>query len=290
MRSRLSAYYSLTKPSVLYGNVITGIAGFLLAAQHFHRFSPSLFLATIIGMTLIIASACTLNNYLDQDIDSLMDRTKKRAIVSGEVSGKNAVILSLILGFLGIGILSLWVSWLVVGIGIFGFVTYVWLYGALSKRLSIHGTIVGSISGAMPILAGYVAVANKFDIASILLFLALFFWQFPEFYSISIYRKKEYAIAKIPVMSVIKGIESTKKQIFIYTVLYVISTLLLTITGYTGWIYFVVMALSGAHWIYIAYRGFNTKNTNAWARKMFHLSLIELFLISLMVSIGALIP
>lgn len=290
MWSKFSAYYSLAKPSVLYGNVITGIAGFLLGAKHFHYFNLVLFVATISGMTLIIASACILNNFLDQDIDALMDRTKKRAIVSGQIPGKNAVILSATLGLLGVSILYLWVNYLVLAIGIIGFITYVWLYGALSKRLSIHGTIVGSISGAMPVLAGYVAVADKLDIGGILIFLVLFFWQFPEFYSISIYRKKEYAAAKIPVMSVVKGVRNTSVQIFIYTILYVVSTLLLTITGYTGWVYFSIMLLSGIYWIWIASQGLTSKNPNTWARKMFHLSLVYLFIVSIMLPLGALLP
>ena len=257
------AYYSLTKPGVLYGNVITGVAGFLLAAGHFKAFSFELFATTIIGMTLVIASACVLNNVLDQDIDRIMERTKKRAIAAGEISGRNAVVFSVILGVLGVVILALWVNWLVVGIGIFGFVVYVWLYGALSKRLSIHGTLVGSISGAMPILAGYCAVSGNIDAAAVLVFLILFFWQFPEFYSIAIYRRKEYQAAHIPVMSVVKGVRSTTVQIYIYTVAFVVSTLLLTLFGYTGFVYFVVMGLAGLYVINLAAKGLTTKDSDA---------------------------
>lgn len=118
----------------------------------------------------------------------------------------------------------------------------------------------------------------------------LFFWQFPEFYSIAIYRKGEYATAKIPVMSVIKGVKNTKNQILIYTILFVISSLLLTPLGYTGWVYFVVMALAGAYWLKLAVSGLRAKANEAWARKMFHISLNVLLLLSLMLAIGALLP
>ena len=286
----IKKYYSLTKPGVLYGNVITGAAGFLLAAGYFKHFDGWLFLATIVGMTLVIASACVLNNFLDQDIDRLMERTKKRVIASGEIPGRNAVILSIVLGILGITILALWVNWLVVGIGVAGFVTYVWLYGALSKRLSIHGTLVGSISGAAPILAGYSAVADRIDSAAILVFLMLFFWQFPEFYSIAIYRHDEYKAAHIPVMSVVKGVKSTRTQIVIYTVAFVITTLLLTILGYTGVIYFVVMALLGLYWIRLGFQGFRAPDLNVWARQMFHFSLVVLLALSAMLALGPLLP
>lgn len=290
MKQTFRNYYSLTKPGVLYGNVITGGAGFLLAAGHFKHFSAVLFIATIVGMTLVIAAACVLNNFLDQDIDAKMERTKTRAIVAGKVPGQSAVLFSVILGIVGTIVLALWTNWLVVGIGALGFVTYVWLYGALSKRLSIHGTLVGSISGAMPILAGYCAVADKIDIGAVLVFLMLFFWQFPEFYSIAIYRRKEYKAADVPVMSVVKGVQSTTVQIFIYTILFVASTLLLTPFGYTGWLYFAVMAVLGLYWLKIGAEGLRAKDRDAWARRMFHFSLIILLVLSGALSIGALLP
>lgn len=286
----VKTYYRLTKPGVLYGNVLTAVAGFLLAAGYFGEFDFVLFITTIAGMTLVIASACVLNNVLDQDIDKLMERTKTRGVASGEVASKPATIFSVVLGVLGIIVLAAWVNWLVVGIGIAGFITYVWLYGALSKRKSIHGTAVGSISGAAPILAGYVAVSGKIDAAAVLLFLILFFWQFPEFYSIAIYRRKEYAKAKVPVMSVVMGVKNTKVQIFIYTIAYVISTLLLTVFGYTGWIYFAVMALLGGYFIWLGYKGLGATDDDKWARKMFHFSLKSLLALCLMLSVGAILP
>lgn len=288
----IRTYYQLTKPGVMYGNVLTTIAGFLLAAGYFSTFDLGLFIAAISGMALVISSACVLNNVLDQDIDRLMERTKTRGVASGEVASKPAAIFSAVLGVLGILILALWVNWLTVAVGIAGFIIYVWLYGAFSKRKSIHGTAVGSISGAAPILAGYVAVSDRIDAAAVLLFLMIFFWQFPEFYSIAIYRKKEYAKAKVPIMSVVKGVKITKNQIFVYTIAYVISTLLLTSYGYTGWIYFVVMALSGIYFIWLGYKGLKTipKDDDAWARKMFHFSLKSLLTLCLMLSVGALLP
>jgi protoheme IX farnesyltransferase len=240
-------------------------------------------------MTLVIASACVLNNVLDQDIDRIMERTKTRGVASGKVASLPATIFSAILGISGILILAVWVNGLVVAIGIAGFIIYVWLYGALSKRKSIHGTAVGSVSGAAPILAGYVAVSGRIDAAAILLFLMLFFWQFPEFYSIAIYRRKEYAAAGVPVMTVVKGVKSTTIQIFIYTVAFVITSLLLTIYGYTGWIYFIVMAALGLYWIKLGAEGLRTKDSDAWARRMFHYSLIVLLALSFMLSIGAML-
>lgn len=285
---RIKLYYSLTKPRVTYGNVITTVAGFFLASQgHVDWWQ---LLVTTVGMTLVIGSACALNNYLDQDIDAKMARTKTRALVQGKLPGRNAVIFSAVLGLLGTIILYMSTNLLTTVIAITGFIVYVVFYGMLSKRLSIHGTLVGSISGAVPILAGYTAVTNTIDTGAILVFLVLFLWQMPEFYSIAIYRRREYKAAGVPVMTVVKGVKSTKRQIFVYTIEFVIATLLLTAYHYTGYVYLAVMAISGIYWIWLGYQGLIAKDDDAWARKMFHFSLVMLLLFSFMISIDSLLP
>lgn len=284
----IKRYYSLTKPGVLYGNAITGAAGFLLASQR--HVDIGLFIALCAGMTLVIASACVLNNYLDRDIDAKMTRTQKRATVQGTVNGRHVVWFSIVLGILGILILALFTNWLVVAIGLAGFIDYVVLYGMLSKRMSVHGTLVGSISGAMPILAGYCAVTSEIDAGAILVFLALFFWQMPEFYSIAIYRRSEYKEAGVPVISIVKGVKHTTYQIVAYTAAFVLSTLLLTPFGYVGYVYLAVMAVLGGYWLRLGFRGLHAPDPNKWARKMFKFSLIVLLAFSFMISIGPWLP
>lgn len=286
--NKLQAYYQLTKPGVLYGNVLTAVAGFFLAAAG--HVDWWLFLATLVGMTLVVASACVINNYLDIDIDSKMERTKKRPSVTHAVPGKNIVIYSIILGILGFAILAIWTNWLVAIVGIIGWVTYVWIYGAWSKRQSIHGTLIGAISGAMPIVGGYVAVRGRIDVGAVLVFLIMFFWQFPEFYSIAIYRKDEYAAANVPVMTVVKGVRSTAIQIYIYTVLYVLSTLAITFVGLAGLVYFAVMLVLGVQWIWIAMSGMRGGPHETWARRMFKYSMINVLALCIMLSIGPLLP
>lgn len=281
----IKEYYSLTKPGVLYGNALTAAAGFLFASQG--HVDGWLFLALCSGMTLIIASACVLNNFLDQDIDSKMARTKSRALVAGKVRGRDAVILAVVLGVVGMAILYLYTNLLVLTVGLIGYIDYVVLYGMLSKRLSIHGTLVGSISGAAPILAGYVAVTGVLDPGALIVFAIMFLWQMPEFYSISIYRRDEYKAAGIPVISVIKGIKHTRVQIFFYTLAFVISTALLTVFGYTGYVYFIVMMSLGGYWLWLAVEGLKTKRSEEWARKMFRFSLIILLVFCGMISVDS---
>ncbi len=287
-RDTVTRYYSLTKPGVLYGNVLTAAAGFLLASRG--DVDLWLFLALIVGTTLVIASATVLNNVLDRDIDTMMERTKKRATVTGRIGARNATIFSIVLGVVGMAILIVWTNWLVVVVGLGGFLVYVILYGMWSKRVSIHGTLVGSVSGAAPILAGYVGVTGAIDVSAVLVFAMIFFWQMPEFYSIAIYRHDEYAEAGIPVISVTRGIDNTKVQILVYTLAFVASTMLLPIFGHVGIVYAVVMGALGACWIWIGVKGLRAVDSAAWARKMFRFSLIIILALCLMLAVGPILP
>ncbi len=288
-RSTLLRYYSLTKPRVLYGNVLTAAAGFLFASPG--HIGWLAFLAVCIGTTLVIGSACVLNNVLDRDIDTVMARTKKRATVTGGVGARNAIIYSTLLFLGGMAVLVAWTNPLVVAVGAGGFLAYVVLYGMLAKRLSIHGTLVGSVSGAAPILGGYVGASNMLDAGAAIAFLILFFWQMPAFYSISVYRRDEYARANVPVISVVRGIPNTVVQILVYTVVFVAVSLLPQPFGYTGWSYTVVMGLLGAGWIAMAVRGLRAAgNYDHWAHLMFRYAIIMMCAISVMLAVGPRLP
>ena len=287
-RQTLALYFSLTKPGVLFGNALSSAAGFLLAARGFIVLPQ--FLALVAGSTLVIASACVLNNYFDRDIDSVMIRTKKRAIAAGVIPGRNAVIFGLVLGILGFLILFFQTNIYVVILGLIGFLDYLVLYGMLGKRRSMHGTLIGSISGAIPILAGYVAARGAIDIAGALAFLAIFFWQMPEFYSIAIYRFSEYKKAGVPVITVVKGIAHTKKQILLYTLLFCFVTLLLYFYSPVGFVYLFVMGVLNTIWLGIALQGFQAVDTDRWARKMFLFSLIILLSFCALISLSGLLP
>lgn len=284
----LKKYYELTKPGVLYGNALTVAAGFLLASRG--DIDGLLFLSALLGSSLIIGSACVVNNYLDQDIDRLMSRTKNRPLVAGTVKPAHALLFGVMLGMLGTAILTAFTSFLVVTIGITGFIVYVFLYGALSKRRSVHGTLVGSVSGAIPILAGYVAASGRIDLGAVIVFMVLFLWQMPEFYSISIYRRAEYKKAGVPVISVIKGVEHTKREIFAYTVAFVAATLALRVYGYVGNAYLIVMGLLGFYWIRLGLEGLHASDSEVWSKRMFGFSLVILLAFSLMISVDNLLP
>lgn len=284
----MGALYRLTKPGVAFGNLITTIAGYFFAANGVIDWS--VFIALTVGTWFVIASACVINNYLDQDIDAVMARTKKRPLLTGEVSSRQALIFGALLGSSGTILLIIFTNYWVAAAGILGWVVYVWLYGAVGKRKSVHGTLVGAVSGAVPILAGWLAVNPGIDIVGLLLFLVIFFWQIPEFYAISIFRKDEYAKAGVPVSAVVRGVPATIRHIFIYTVLTVVSALALAVSPLTSWTMLAVLFVVCARWLYIAGQGLFTKHEAVWAKKEFRFALIFLVTFCIVISINSYLP
>lgn len=280
-------YYSLIKPGIIYGNAMTAVAGFLLASKGHVRIG--LLLATLMGASLVIASGCVFNNYIDRSIDKKMARTKRRALVSGKVSGRSALMYATVLGVAGFLILALGVNALVVGIGVIGLLDYVIFYG-IAKRRSVYGTLVGSISGATPVVAGYCAVTGHFDAAALILFFILAIWQMPHFYAIATYRHDDYAAASLPVLPVIKSMRITKLNIAVYIAGFVLATAALSIFGYAGYTYLGAMVLIGLAWLRLAIQGFWRHDDTKWARGLFGFSLVVLLVFSVLISLDAVLP
>ncbi|HKX24448.1 MAG TPA: heme o synthase [Candidatus Saccharimonadales bacterium] len=287
--SRAKAYYELTKPGVTYGNAISAVAGFLFASHGMVDWA--MFFWITLGTTLVIGSACALNNYLDQDIDAKMERTQKRAKLIQTVGSRNALLFAIAIGFIGFAVLAAFTNWWVVLVEVIGYFDYVVLYGMWSKRKSVHGTLVGSISGAAPILAGYAGAAGGIDLGGWLVFAVIFVWQMPEFYSISIYRRKEYAAAGLPVSGVVRGVKRTTQQIFVYTFLFVLFSVGLWSFDYADSItYIAAMGVAGLYWLWLGWQGMSAKDPDAWARRMFKFSLTALLLFCGLISIDAWLP
>jgi protoheme IX farnesyltransferase len=281
------AYYRLAKPGIVYGNVFTTIAAFLYASQL--RFNGLLFIATILGIGLVIASACVFNNYLDRDMDAKMERTARRALVTGKISVRSALIYGTILGLIGIGLLYIYVNALTAGLALFGFVMYVGAYTRI-KRTSEWAAVVGAIPGAVPIVVGYTAVTNRLDTPAIILFIILALWQLPHFYAIALYRLKEYGAAGIPTLPARKGIAATKVHIVSSIVAYVLAASSLTIFGYAGYGYLALALILGIMWLAQSAREYRSMEPSVWARRVFLFSLIVLVAFSVTLAFASVLP
>lgn len=280
-------YYYLTKPGIIYGNAITAIAGFFLASKSSFGFWN--FLSMLAGLSLIIASGCAINNAVDGDIDAKMERTNKRAVVTGLISKRNAIIFGTILGVLGSIILYFFSSFLALVVALIGWVFYVCFYTPL-KRASVFGTLIGAVSGAVPPVVGYVAVTNSMDLAAWLLFFILVFWQMPHFYAIGIFRLKDYKNARLPVLPVVSGLYITKVHMLIYTLLFLAASLSLSYFKITGITFSVVLGLVSLRWLWLCVLGFKAKDEILWGRQVFKFSLIVLLVFSFFVSFGLNLP
>jgi protoheme IX farnesyltransferase len=285
--NRLKTYYRLTKPGIIYGNLITASAGFLLASRH--HFNGWLLLATLAGLSLVIASACVFNNYIDRGIDKKMARTKKRAIVAGLVSARSAIIYAILLGTTGLAILAVYTNWLTFLLALTAEFFYVVIYG-IAKRRSVHGTLVGSIPGAMPPVIGYVAVTNNLDSAAIILFMILVFWQMPHFYAIAMYRYADYKAAGLPVLPVKKGMRATRLQILAYITAFTVAASLLSVFGYTGFLYLLIVLALGIYWLGRGIISYHSLSDERWGKMMFLNSLIVTLGTSLIIALGPHLP
>ena len=181
----LKTYYYLTKPGIIMGNIITTAGGFCLGSKGHVDFL--LFAATLLGLSLVIASACVINNYTDREIDEKMERTKNRALPRRLISAGQALLFAAILSIAGFSDLIFFTNGLAAAAAFIGFLIYIALY-AIFKYRSIHGTLVGSLAGAVPPVVGYCSASAHFDLAAFLLFAILILWQMPHFFSIAIYR------------------------------------------------------------------------------------------------------
>ena len=280
----IKSYYYLTKPGIVYGNSLSVIAGFFLASKTW--FDPMLFVATLLGLALIMASGCVFNNYIDRDIDEQMERTKRRALVTKKIPVKNALFFATLLAFFGFGTLYNFTNSLTAFIAFIGFFFYVAVYSPY-KRKSVYGTLVGSISGAVPPVVGYVAVSNQLDMAALCLFILLVLWQMPHFYSIAIFRLNDYKAAAIPVLPAKQGVRVAKIHILAYIFAFMCALPLLTLFNYKGYIYLGMMLIMSLVWFAKGVVGFKTENDTKWARGMFKFSLLVLLTLCTTIAINS---
>jgi len=288
----IARYYALCKPGMVYGNVFTTIAGALFGIFYFDLTlydSLSPLIGSIVGIALVIASACVYNNITDRKIDGVMERTKERALVTGKVSVVSARIFGAMLGIFGFYILYTFANSLTAYLSFFGWIAYVVLY-ALAKRGTYLGALVGSLSGAVPIVVGYTGITGQIDVVALVLFIILALWQMPHFYAIALYRMEDYKKAGIPVLPILKGIRSTKNDIVIYTSLYIFSTVVLYIVASLGTIYLLGVLLSGLWWLHRAISGYASTGDVLWAKALFRLSLVVLVIFSVSLAFSPLLP
>ncbi|KEI35124.1 heme O synthase, protoheme IX farnesyltransferase COX10-CtaB [Francisella sp. W12-1067] len=277
-------YLQLTKPGIIFGNLITLTGGFLLATNRQIGFNYlDLYLYVTIGTALMIGSGCVFNNCFDRDIDAKMQRTQNRPLVTNDIGLLSAMIFGIALFLLSSVVLYVLVNPLTLWIIIIGFIVYVGIY-TVSKRFTVHATLLGGISGAVPPVAGYTAVVNNLDLNAFALFLILFFWQIPHSYAIAILYIKDYKNVQIPLLPIVKGLSYTKKIMLSYMILFLISCSLPYLLGTADIYSFIFCILIAIFWLYKTMKSFYTDSDRDFAKTVFKWSIIVITVICL--SIG----
>lgn len=274
MFEQLNDYLKLCKPRVVLLMLLTAWAGMYLATTQ--SIPWWLWVNATLGIALMSGAAATVNHIIDHQIDAIMERTKKRPLVTGKLSLKAAWIFVCLQSILGFFILYLGVNKLTAILTVLAAIGYSIVYSLYLKRATSQNIVIGGLSGAMPPLLGWTAVTGQLDPQSWLLVLIIFTWTPAHFWALCIHRFQEYKKAAIPMLPVTHGIFFTKLNILFYSFLTLSSSLLPFAFGMSGTLYLVSAIILGLGLLIYAFKLQFTNNTHLVSIKTFHYSLVYL--------------
>ena len=243
-------YLELTKPGVQALLFVSCITGMLIASDFYPPIE--VFIAGLMGISLLAASSAVINHIFDVRLDSLMERTSSRPIVKGYISRRQAIVFSVALFVLGSFLLLYFTNPLTWILTALTFIFYGFIYTKYLKFMTSQNIVIGGLAGAMPPLLGWTAVSNSIDPNALLLVLIILVWTPPHFWSLAIHKVEDYKEAGVPMLPVQKGIPFTKQHILLYTVLLMAVSLLPFSVGMFGLIYLSSASFLGLVFLYYA--------------------------------------
>ena len=219
LRARVSGFVALTKPRIIELLLVTTVPTMFVARQGV----PSVWLmvATVLGGTLAAGGANAVNMVVDRDIDSLMERTRERPLVTGVMTPRAALVFAVTLEVAAFAWLLATVNLLSAVLAVSATFFYVFVYTLWLKRTSTQNIVIGGAAGAVPVLVGWSAVTNSLAWAPAVLFLVMFFWTPPHFWALAIKYRDDYAAAGVPMLPAVASLEETASRIILYTVILV---------------------------------------------------------------------
>src|SRR5438552_626152 len=241
---RFRQFLALTKPRVVSLIVFTAVIGMFLAAPGLPP-AHAVFFGTV-GIALVAGAAAAINCLVEQKIDAVMQRTRRRPLPRGELSSRQTLVFAGVVGALGLWVLFRFVNPLTMWLTVATFIGYAIVYTLLLKPATPQNIVIGGASGAMPPVLGWAAVTNDVAPEALLLFLIIFIWTPPHFWSLALYRAQEYARAGLPMLPVTHGSEYTRLQIVLYTLVLVAVTLLPFAIRMSGFLYLGAAVALGA--------------------------------------------
>lgn len=275
-KQRWSDYIELCKPRVVALMLLTVVVGMYLATPGW--VSITTLCASLLGIGLCAGSAAAVNHLVDKRIDAMMLRTQKRPIAHGRISVTQAFWFALILGVIGLVVLSYFVNALTALLTFITIIGYAGIYTGYLKRTTPQNIVIGGLAGAAPPLLGWTAVANQLDPQALLLVLIIFTWTPPHFWALAIYRFEEYQHAEIPMLPVTHGIHYTKLNVLLYSILLLVVSVLPFVVHMSGWFYLIGALLLGARFLYWTITLYRSEQSVV-AMRTFRFSIIYLMLL-----------
>ena len=252
LRETIFAYVALTKPRIVELLLITTVPAMLLAA---HGFPPlTLIAATLVGGTLSAASANVFNCIIDADIDAKMARTAARPLVTGRISIGAALLFASILGVASFLFLAFTTTMMAAFVSLLAIAFYVLIYTLILKRSTPQNIVIGGAAGALPPVIGWAAVTGDISLVPILLFALVFYWTPPHFWALALRIGPDYAAAGVPMLPVTAGPAETARQIWLYTILLVVMSLMLWVVAGMGLVYLGAAIVGGGIFLLRAWR------------------------------------
>jgi protoheme IX farnesyltransferase len=293
---KVRAYVALTKPRVIELLLVT-TAPVMILAQH--SLTPAhaipnlwLVLGTLVGGTLSAGSANAFNCYIDRDIDRIMDRTRKRPLVTGELSDREALAFAWIAGVASVLWLGFLVNWVAAALSVLAVLYYVLIYTLLLKRRTAQNIVWGGAAGCMPVLIGWAGVTGSLSWAPVILFGIVFLWTPPHYWPLSMRYRAEYQAVQVPMLAVVRGRTQVGLQVILYAWATVVCSLLLIPIANMGLIYTAVALVSGGWFIYESHRlyGRAIRHGDVKPMRVFHSSITYLTLLFVAVGVDPLVP
>ncbi|MGZ4959987.1 MAG: heme o synthase [Methylomonas sp.] len=269
-------YLELCKPRVVALIVFTAIVGMLLAVPGMPPLGN--FIYGTIGIALAAASAAAINHFIDQKADAKMARTWNRPLPKGELNSQHVLVFAGTIGAIAMVMLIIKVNALTAFLTFLSLIGYAVIYTVYLKKMTPQNIVIGGAAGAAPPVLGWTAMTGEAHPHALLLFLIIFVWTPPHFWALAIARRDEYAKVEIPMLPVTHGVEFTRLQILLWTILLLITTLLPYLTGMSGLIYLVAAVTLGIGFIGFAVLMMRKKD-NKTAMRTFGYSIIYLMLI-----------
>jgi protoheme IX farnesyltransferase len=269
-------YLVLTKPRVTQLAVFCAVIGMFLASPGLPDLGKVV--AGTVGIWLLAAAAFAVNCLIEQEIDARMLRTARRGTARGTISNQQVILLSGLLGGLGMLVLYTLVNPLTMWLTFATFVGYAVIYTIILKPLTPQNIVIGGLSGAMPPALGWATIANSVPAEAWILVLIIFIWTPPHFWALALYRNADYAKSGLPMLPVTHGKQFTRLHILLYSFVLFAATLLPYVVRMSGMVYLVAAVILSGMFIWYAWRLYKAYSDEL-SRKLFRFSILYLALL-----------